>query len=97
MARRGEPVKRRELMEGDLVLFSGERISRRVGHVGIYAGEGGFLHVPGRRAGVRSDILGSPYWKPRYLGARRVLDEPPSPRRENASGKKKAIDTSRGK
>jgi cell wall-associated NlpC family hydrolase len=44
----------------------------RVSHVGIYVGEGRFLHAPSRGKDVRVDSLYSSYWSGRYLSARRV-------------------------
>jgi cell wall-associated NlpC family hydrolase len=59
------------LVAGDLVFF---RISgRSVSHVGIYVGDGRFVHAPSRGGKVRVDRLGDHYWSRRYAGARRVL------------------------
>jgi cell wall-associated NlpC family hydrolase len=59
------------LVAGDLVFF---RIDgRRVSHVGIYVGEGRFVHAPSRGGTVRVDRLDDRYWSRRYAGARRVL------------------------
>jgi cell wall-associated NlpC family hydrolase len=60
------------LVAGDLVFF---RIDgRRVSHVGIYVGEGRFVHAPSRGGKVRVDRLDDRYWSRRYAGARRVLE-----------------------
>jgi cell wall-associated NlpC family hydrolase len=69
MARTGEAVDRTALAPGDLVFF-GRR--GRVSHVGIYVGEGRFLHAPSRGKDVRVDSLASGYWSGRYLQGRRV-------------------------
>lgn len=61
------------LRQGDLVFFSGRLRSRRVGHVGIYASDGGFIHVPNADEGVRSESLQSPAYRRRFLFARRVV------------------------
>ncbi|WP_164255648.1 C40 family peptidase, partial [Stenotrophomonas maltophilia] len=44
-----------------------------VTHVGIYVGEGRFVHAPSTGGTVRLDSLSGPYWKDHYTGAKRVL------------------------
>jgi cell wall-associated NlpC family hydrolase len=44
-----------------------------VTHVGIYVGEGRFVHAPSTGGTVRLDHLDGPYWAQHYAGARRVL------------------------
>jgi cell wall-associated NlpC family hydrolase len=59
------------LAPGDLVFF---RIrGNRVSHVGIYIGDGRFVHAPSRGGMVRVDHLDDRYWKRRWAGAKRVL------------------------
>lgn len=68
----GISVKKSDLRPGDLVFFntSGSGVS----HAGIYIGEGKFAHSSSSR-GVSISSLEDPYyWKPRYIGARRILD-----------------------
>ena len=60
---------REELRQGDLVFFG---LKGRVNHVGIYVGEGRFLHSPSRGKDVRVDSLLTGYWANRYLSGRRV-------------------------
>ncbi len=58
------------LTTADLVFFgSGGNVS----HVGIYVGEGRFVHAPTTGGTVRLDRLDGPYWRDRYSGAKRVL------------------------
>lgn len=58
------------LQPADLLFF---RINgRRVSHVGLYIGNGRFVHAPSRGGKVRIDALDEAYWKRRYAGARRV-------------------------
>ena len=71
MASSGTPVDRDSLTPGDLVFFSLHG-RHRVDHVGIYMGEGRFLHAPSRGKVVRVDSLSSSYWSGRYLEGRRV-------------------------
>ncbi len=60
---------RDRLAPGDLVLFG-----KPTFHVGIYVGEGRFVHAPSTGGTVRLDRLDNPYWVRQYTGARRVLD-----------------------
>lgn len=62
---------RDRLASGDLVLFGN---AGGIFHVGIYVGEGRFVHAPSSGGTVRLDRLDSPYWGKHYTGARRVLD-----------------------
>ena len=66
----GQRVSRDELKEGDLVLFHTTR--RGVSHVGIYAGNGKFVHASSHGRGVRVDNLNAGYYSRRLVGARRV-------------------------
>ena len=60
---------RDQLTPGDLVFFG---LRGRVNHVGIYVGNGQFLHAPSRGKDVRVDSLASGYWSNRFMQARRV-------------------------
>jgi len=62
----------KELRMGDLVFFSGEKVSRIVGHVGIYVNNLVFIHLPSSGV-VAMDTLNSDYYRRRYLAARRVI------------------------
>jgi cell wall-associated NlpC family hydrolase len=70
LARIGEPVDRGELAAGDLVFFN--TLGRRHSHVGIYLGDGRFVHAPARNGRVRVERLTERYWAARYNGARRI-------------------------
>lgn len=69
----GTPVKLNELQPGDLV-FHNTR-NRPYSHVGIYLGDGRFVHAPRPGASVRVESVQTPYWRSRFNGARR-LDPP---------------------
>lgn len=60
---------REELQQGDLVFFGRKG---RVNHVGIYVGEGRFLHSPSTGKDVRVDSLETGYWSNKFMQARRV-------------------------
>ncbi len=65
-----KPVPADRLQPGDLVFF---RIaSGRVDHVGIYVGDGAFIHAPRSGRPVRSELLGDDYYLRRYAGAGRL-------------------------
>ena len=69
-ARDGEKVDRTAMVPGDLVFFG--RRGKRVDHVGIYIGEGRFLHAPRTGRDVTVSQLDTGYWSGRFLQARRV-------------------------
>ncbi len=63
-------IDRNELKPGDLVFFNTMR--RAFSHVGIYVGEGRFIHSPRAGAHVRMEDMRAAYWNSRFNGARRV-------------------------
>jgi len=63
-------VKRDELRPGDLVFFN--TLKRTFSHVGIYVGEGKFIHAPRPGGEVRVEEMSLAYWKKRFTGARRA-------------------------
>ena len=67
---RGMAVARAALLPGDLVFFNTAR--GPLTHVGIYIGNGEFLHAANPRRGVRVDKLDSGYYIKRFAGARRL-------------------------
>jgi cell wall-associated NlpC family hydrolase len=68
----GTPVARDDLQKGDLVFFATNR-GRYVSHVGVYIGQGKFIHAPGRGKHIRTASLDNSYFKRRYMGARTYL------------------------
>lgn len=64
-------IDKRDLQPGDLVFFNTMR--RAFSHVGIYVGEGKFIHSPKPGAQVRVEDMNGNYWQRRFDGARRVL------------------------
>ena len=63
-------IDKKELQPGDLVFFNTMR--RNFSHVGIYVGDGKFIHSPRSGSEVRVEDMGVAYWKRRFNGARRV-------------------------
>ncbi|MBQ6796088.1 MAG: SH3 domain-containing protein [Clostridia bacterium] len=69
----GYSVKKENLVPGDLVFFSSKSKSG-VAHVGIYAGEGNFIHASsGSAKSVTISSLSANYYTKHYLGARRLI------------------------
>ena len=69
-ATQGPRIAPERLAGGDLVFFgSGGQVS----HVGIYVGEGRFVHAPNSGGTVRLDRLDGAWWRDHYTGARRLL------------------------
>ncbi|HET8818796.1 MAG TPA: C40 family peptidase [Xanthomonadaceae bacterium] len=68
----GPRIATDRLAPADLVFFGSDG---SVTHVGIYVGEGRFVHAPSTGGTVRLDSLDGPYWRSHYSGARRVLAE----------------------
>jgi cell wall-associated NlpC family hydrolase len=65
-----EEISRSELKPGDLVFFN--TLKRTFSHVGIYVGDGKFIHAPRPGKAVRVDDMREAYWQQRFNGARRV-------------------------
>lgn len=68
----GTYVDKSQLLPGDIVCFS-NRSDRRINHVGIYVGEGQFIHASTSSRGVVKDSLSSSYYERNYVTARRVV------------------------
>ena len=70
-AEEGTRVSRSELRSGDLVFFAGT-YKRGISHVGIYLGDGNFIHAPRTGSTVRIDDLDSSYYRSHWAFGRRV-------------------------
>jgi cell wall-associated NlpC family hydrolase len=72
------PIDRSDLKPGDLVFF--DTMRHAFSHVGIYVGDGKFIHSPRSGAQVRMEDMRAAYWSKRFNGARRaVLDAVAAP------------------
>ncbi|MDR1920449.1 MAG: C40 family peptidase [Candidatus Adiutrix sp.] len=69
-AKYGRRVKKRDLSPGDLVFFRNSPRGQ-IGHVGIYIGDGKFIHAPGAGKKVTVSELDQKYFRQRYHSARR--------------------------
>lgn len=70
--KKGRRISRAALKPGDLVFF---KPTRRLNHVGVYLGNGSFMHASSSQ-GVMISQLDSHYWARRYVQARRPLELP---------------------
>lgn len=71
MSQNGETVKKDELKPGDLVFFN--TLKRPFSHVGIYKGNGQFIHASSRKQkAVTVSNMNDSYWAKRFNGARRM-------------------------
>ncbi len=63
-------IRASALRRGDLVFFDQE--GKKFSHVGIYLGDGRFVHAPSSGARVRIDLLDADYWRRHFVEARRI-------------------------
>jgi hypothetical protein len=74
----GDKVERGDIRPGDLLFFSGSRGGKTIGHVGMAVevkddGEVVFIHASTSQGVTYSSYPGDPYYRSRYIGARRVI------------------------
>lgn len=67
----GKTVNKTDLQPGDLVFFS--TYAPGPSHLGIYIGEGKFVHALNQETGVTTSTLDTDYYRDRFLGGKRVL------------------------
>jgi hypothetical protein len=67
--RRSAPVSKSKLRRGDLLFF--DQDGKKKSHVGIYLGDGRFVHAPSSGKQVRTDRLDSAYWTRHLSDTRR--------------------------
>jgi cell wall-associated NlpC family hydrolase len=70
---RGTAVSKKNLRAGDLVFFN--TLRSKYSHVGIYLGDGKFIHAPSNRGSVRLESMEDDYWRRNYNGARRIISD----------------------
>ncbi len=69
--RTGEMVAREDLKDGDLVFFGSS--SDKINHVGIYVGNGRFVHAPRRGDEIKASAIEDNYFSGRFVGAKRYF------------------------
>ena len=67
----GAAIEKTALQPGDVVAFSSSSAS--IGHVGIYIGDGKFIHASNSNTGVIISPLDMDYWTKNYVGAKRIV------------------------
>ena len=72
LGQKARPVPPEQLLPGDLVFFN--TLGARHSHVGVYVGDGRFVHASNPRTGVRIDQLSNRYYAQRFEGAGTLLD-----------------------
>jgi cell wall-associated NlpC family hydrolase len=68
----GDQIGADDLQPGDVVVFA-NTYRRGLSHVGIYLGNGHFVHAVDERHGVQVSELWDGYWGPRFVGASREI------------------------
>jgi cell wall-associated NlpC family hydrolase len=71
LARQGRQVSVQNLRSGDLVFFN--TLGSPFSHIGIYLGDGQFIHAPSSRGKVRVDKMSNRYWSQRFEMGRTLL------------------------
>jgi peptidoglycan DL-endopeptidase LytE len=72
-AKEGKYVSKSNLKVGDLVFFTTPRTGKKIGHVGMYVGNGQMIHTYGE-GGVKYESITNGWWKDHYVTARRVIN-----------------------
>lgn len=67
----GDPVQKDDLQDGDLLFFGSSADS--INHVGIYVGNGKFVHAPRRGEEIKVSGVDESYFERRFVGARRYF------------------------
>jgi cell wall-associated NlpC family hydrolase len=67
----GHVISLADARAGDLLFYDTQ--NQPYSHVGIYLGDGRFVHAPNAGARVRVERIENPYWKTRFNGARRIV------------------------
>lgn len=67
----GESVSKKDIQDGDLVFFGSSE--SKINHVGIYVGEGRFVHAPRRGEDIKVTSIEESYFEKRFIGARRYF------------------------
>lgn len=72
IAARTRQISREKLRAGDMVFFN--TMNRPYSHMGIYIGDGKFIHAPRTNSTIRVESLQNSYFAARFDGARTIFD-----------------------
>ena len=75
MARLSRPVSTADLEAGDLVFFN--TLGKPYSHVGVYIGDGKFVHAPSSKSHIKVESLKSPWFAARFEGGRTLITDHP--------------------
>lgn len=67
----GSPIAKADLKDGDLIFFGASETA--INHVGIYVGNGKFVHAPKRGEDIKTAAIDESYFERRFVGARRYF------------------------
>ncbi len=70
----GIPITKENLLPGDIVFFHNTNKYTRINHVGIYVGDGNFIHAPQTGDVVKITTLASGYYASTFVTARRIFE-----------------------
>ncbi|MBR5218289.1 MAG: C40 family peptidase [Clostridia bacterium] len=70
----GTPVSKENLKPGDIVFFHNTSRYTRINHVGIYVGDGMFIHAPQTGDVVKLSPINTGYYNTTFVTARRIFD-----------------------
>ena len=71
IAELAQPVSQENLRVGDLVFFN--TMNRPFSHMGLYIGDGKFVHAPRTNSAIRADFLDNSYYAARFEGGRTLF------------------------
>ena len=76
-SKKGLPIDKDKLQKGDLLFFLTDKKRKiPITHVGIYLGDGKFIHAASKKKGIIISALHSGYYSDKFVLAKRVLHKP---------------------
>jgi N-acetylmuramoyl-L-alanine amidase len=73
-SRQGEQISKQDLQSGDLVFFdTSGKVNGQITHVGIYIGDGKFIHASSPGSDVKYDTINDGFYQRTYVAGRRII------------------------